>query len=155
VKRSNVAHLNCSIARTLEIVGEWWTLLIVRDVFMGVRRFDDMQRDLGISRNILSDRLATLVDHDILERRPYQQRPERFEYHLTERGADLYPVLAALLRWGDRWASPDGPPLRLVHRECGHDTEGQTTCPVCGVEVGPRDVRLKKGPGWRDESTSN
>jgi DNA-binding HxlR family transcriptional regulator len=155
VKRSNVAHLNCSIARTLEIVGEWWTLLIVRDVFMGVRRFDDMQRDLGISRNILSDRLATLVDHDILERRPYQQRPERFEYHLTERGADLYPVLAALLRWGDRWASPDGPPLRLVHRECGHDTEGQTTCPACGVEVGPRDVRLKKGPGWRDESTSN
>ena len=155
MKRSNVAHLNCSIARTLEIVGEWWTLLIVRDVFMGVRRFDDMQRDLGISRNILSDRLATLVDHDILERRPYQQRPERFEYHLTERGADLYPVLAALLRWGDRWASPDGPPLRLVHRECGHDTEGQTTCPVCGVEVGPRDVRLKKGPGWRDESTSN
>ena len=155
MKRSNVAHLNCSIARTLEIVGEWWTLLVVRDVFLGLRRFDDIQRDLGISRNILSDRLATLVDHDILERRQYQERPERFEYHLTPRGADLFPVLASLLRWGDRWASPEGPPLRLVHRECGHDTGGLTTCPACGAEVGPRDVRLKKGPGWRDVSAAD
>ncbi len=100
MKRSTVAHLNCSIARTLEIVGEWWTLLVVRDVAIGFHRFDDIQRDLGISRNILSDRLATLVEHDILERRQYQDSPPRFEYHLTAKGRDLWPVLAALSRSG-------------------------------------------------------
>ncbi len=94
MKRSTVAHLNCSIARTLEIVGEWWTLLVVHDVALGFHRFDDIQRDLGISRNILSDRLATLVEHDILERRQYQDSPPRFEYHLTAKGHDLWPVLA-------------------------------------------------------------
>ena len=112
-KRSNVDHLNCSIARSLEIVGEWWSLLIVRDAFLGIRRFDDFQRDLGISRNILSDRLATLVEHGIFERRRYQEHPERFEYRLTQKGVELYPVIVSLLRWGDKWESPDGPPLRL------------------------------------------
>jgi DNA-binding HxlR family transcriptional regulator len=155
VKRSTVAHLNCSIARTLEIVGEWWTLLVVRDVALGFHRFDDIQRDLGISRNILSDRLATLVEHDILERRPYQDSPPRFEYHLTAKGRDLWPVLAALSRWGDRWESPEGPPVRFVHKPCGHDTEGLSVCPGCGEEVALHEVRLRKGPGWKPPLATN
>ena len=151
MKRSNVEHLNCSIARSLEIVGEWWTLLVIRDVFLGLRRFDDIQRDLGISRNILSDRLSTLLDHGILERRRYQEHPERFEYRLTDKGIDLYPVLVALLRWGDRWESPDGPPLRLEHRACGHDSEAVMVCGHCGEPLDAREVRFRKGPGWRPQ----
>ena len=100
---------DCSIARTLEVVGERWTLLIMRDAFLGVRRFDDIQRDLGIARNVLRDRLARLVEEGLLERRPYQERPPRSEYRLTAKGRDLWPVLHALLRYGDRWYAPDGP----------------------------------------------
>jgi DNA-binding HxlR family transcriptional regulator len=154
VKRSSVAHLNCSIARALEVVGEWWTLLVVRDIALGLHRFDDIQRDLGISRNILSDRLTTLLEHGIIERRPYQESPPRYDYHLTEKGRDLWPVLAALARWGDRWESPDGPPVRFVHRTCGHDTGGLPVCLACGEEVGLDDVKLRKGPGWKPAATN-
>ena len=146
-KRSNVDHLNCSIARSLEIVGEWWSLLIVRDAFLGIRRFDDFQRDLGISRNILSDRLGTLVEHGIFERRRYQEHPERFEYRLTPKGVELYPVIVSLLRWGDKWESPDGPPLRLEHATCGHDSEAVLTCSHCHEPLDPREVRARRGPG--------
>src|SRR5438067_12920155 len=110
----------CSIAGALEVVGERWTLLIVRDLFLGVRRFDDLQRDLGIARNVLRDRLALLVDEGILVRRRYQERPERFEYKLSEKGTDLWPVLHALMSWGDRHAPlPAGPPTVVAHRGCG------------------------------------
>src|SRR5437588_10055882 len=103
--------MRCSVARTLGLVGEWWTLLVLRDSFRGVRRFDDFQRNLGIARNVLADRLATLVEAGILERRRYQERPERFEYRLTDKGRDLYPVIVTLMQWGDRWAAdPSGPP---------------------------------------------
>ena len=140
MKRSTVAHLNCSIARTLEIVGEWWTLLVVRDVALGFYRFDDIQRDLGISRNILSDRLATLVEHDILERRQYQDSPPRFEYHLTAAGRELYPVVLALLRWGDEHlAGPGGPPLILEH-DCGNRLIPEVSCQACGEVVDPAAV---------------
>src|SRR6185437_16671788 len=100
---------NCSIARALEVLGDRWTLLVIRDAFLGVHRFDDFQRDLGVARNVLSDRLARLVDEGLLERRRYQERPERFEYRLTEKGLDLFEVLAALMHWGDRWYAPAGP----------------------------------------------
>ena len=102
---------NCSIARTLEVVGERWTALILRDAVRGTRRFEDFQASLGIARNILSARLARLCEEGILERRRYQERPARDEYHLTAKGRDLEPVLLGLLRWGDRYAAPDGPPL--------------------------------------------
>ncbi len=154
MKRSNVDHLNCSIARSLEILGEWWTLLIVRDAFLGIRRFDDFQRDLGISRNILSDRLATLVEHGVLERRRYQEHPERFEYRLTDKGVDLYPVIVSLLRWGDKWESPNGPPLRLVHQACGHDSQAVLVCSHCGEPLDPRQVRPSYGPGWEAASVT-
>src|SRR4051794_6710780 len=110
---------NCSIARALELIGERWTILIVRDAFLGVRRFDDFQRSLGLSRGVLVDRLNRLIEAGILERRPYQERPERFEYRLTEKGRDLWPVTVALLKWGDRYYADDGPPRLILHRGCG------------------------------------
>src|SRR3982750_1007871 len=100
----------CSIARALEIVGERWTILIVRDAFLGVRRFDDFQRSLGIARNVLADRPDRLVGAGIFERRRYQDRPPRYEYRLTERGHDLHPVIFSLMKWGDKHAAPNGPP---------------------------------------------
>src|SRR5262249_8199804 len=116
MKRTSFAGMHCSIARTLEVVGEWWTLLILRDAFLGIGRFDDFQRRLGIARNVLTDRLQRLVEHGILERHRYQERPERFEYRLTAKGQDLHPVILSLLRWGDRWtAGEEGPPLLLEH----------------------------------------
>jgi DNA-binding HxlR family transcriptional regulator len=150
VKRSSVGHFNCSIARALDIVGEWWTLLVLRDVFLGVRRFEAIQADLGIARNVLSDRLTTLVDNGVLTKRQYLEHPERYEYVLTDMGRDLVPVLLALMRWGDRWLSPEGPPMLLVHRECGQPIEWGEHCAHCGVAVDPRHVRMIRGPGWRE-----
>lgn len=133
--------MRCSVARTLEISGEWWTFLILRDLFKGVRRFDDMQRNTGIARNILSDRLRTLIEHGIIERRLYQERPERFEYRLTEKGIDLYPVIIALMRWGDCWeADEHGPPVILTHKPCGHDVMPVLACPDCGEPVRAREM---------------
>src|SRR3954470_9045942 len=106
---------HCSIARALEVLGDRWTLLVIRDAFMGVRRFDDFQRDLGVARNVLTDRLTRLVEDGILEKRRYQERPERFEYRLTEKGLDLWPVLVSLMKWGDRHAPAEaGPPTLVV-----------------------------------------
>ena len=142
VQRTSFEDMNCSVAQCLEVVGEWWSLLILRDVFRGVSRFDDFQQDLGIARNVLTARLNTLVEHQILERVRYQERPERYEYRLTERGLDLFPVIAALLRWGDRWAAgPEGPPVVLVHEACGHDAKPVLTCSHCGSQIDARDIR--------------
>jgi len=148
VKRTSVAHLNCSIAQALEVVGEWWTLLVVRNLMFGQRRFEAIQADLGIARNILSDRLTTLVDHGVVEKVRYQEHPERFEYHLTDKGRDLFPVIAALLAWGDRWSSPEGAPVHLLHR-CGEIASPKVVCDRCGEPLALSDVRAKAGPGWR------
>jgi DNA-binding HxlR family transcriptional regulator len=141
MRRTSFSGMRCSVARTLEIAGEWWTFLILRDLFKGVRRFDDMQRHTGIARNILADRLRTLVDHGIIERRIYQERPERFEYRLTEKGVDLYPVIVSLMRWGDRWETDEhGPPVILTHKVCGHDAMPVLACPDCGEAINPRQM---------------
>lgn len=156
MKRSSASHLNCSIARSLEILGEWWTLLIIRDAFLGVRRFDDFVADLRISRNVLTDRLATLVDHGILERRRYQTAPDRFEYLLTERGSELFPVLIALMHWGDTWLSAPavgGAPIVLVHDRCGHDLTGDLLCSHCHEPLRPGDVTATTGPGSPPDAT--
>lgn len=138
----------CSIARSLEVVGERWTLLIVRDVLLGVRRFDDLQQSLGITRTVLSARLAHLVEEGVLERRRYQERPERFEYHLTEKGRDLWPVTLALLKWGDRYYLPeDGPPRVLEHEGCGGEVNDRRICDRCGRQLEPADVRALPGAG--------
>ena len=137
----------CSIARALEVVGERWTLLVLRDAFSGVRRFEDFQRSLGIARNVLAARLGRLVDEGVLERVPYQSRPERFEYRLTEKGLGLWPVIVGLLRWGDEhYAPPEGVPRILEHRDCGGAVDAHLTCERCGARLGPRDVRSLPGP---------
>jgi DNA-binding HxlR family transcriptional regulator len=139
---------NCSIARTLELVGERWTILVLRDVFLGVRRFDAIQGHLGVARNVLAARLERLVGEGILEKQPYQERPPRYEYRLTEKGLDLWPVIVELLRWGDRHAAPAaGPPIVLRHRDCGGLMDEWRTCEHCGKPLGPRDVRAEPGPG--------
>lgn len=145
--------MNCSVARSLDVVGEWWTLLVVRNIMLGQRRFEAIQADLGIARNILSDRLTTLVAAGVVERVKYQDHPERFEYHLTEKGRDLYPVIAALMAWGDKWESPDGPPLLLRHT-CEGRGYPTMVCSACGEPIGIDAVRAKAGPGSRTASTA-
>ena len=139
----------CSVARTLELVGERWTLLIIRDAFRGVRRFDDFQRRLGIARNVLASRLERLVDSGILERRPYQEHPPRHEYRLTDRGRDLYPVIFSLMRWGDTHAAPDGPPVLTLHRGCGGELDDRRVCIKCGTPLTVRDIETRDGPGLK------
>ncbi len=131
----------CSIARTLEIVGEKWALLAVREVFLGNRRFDEMVRRTGAPRDTLAARLRTLVGAGILERRQYSERPARYEYRLTEAGRDLYPVIVTLMRWGDQHLTgDDGPPMIIEHR-CGHRLVTQLVCEACGEPVDARDTR--------------
>jgi DNA-binding HxlR family transcriptional regulator len=125
----------CPVAATLEVVGERWTLLIIRDIFLGIRRFDDLQRDLGVARNVLQARLERLVEEGILVKRPYQERPPRSEYRLTEKGADLWPVLVSLLQWGDHYAIDGERPIILSHRGCGGELDDRRRCTVCGADV--------------------
>ena len=130
----------CSIARTLDLVGEKWALLAVREVFLGNRRFDEMVRRTGAPRDTLAARLRTLTGAGILERRRYSEHPARFEYHLTVAGRDLYPVIVTLMRWGDQYlAGDDGPPLVLQHH-CGHQVTAQVICQACGEALRPRDI---------------
>ena len=142
---------HCSIARTLELVGERWSLLIIRDAFLGLRRFDQFQASLGIARNVLSNRLARLVDAGILERAPYQNRPERHEYRLTETGRELRVALLALMHWGDRHLAADGPPRIAEHADCGGEVAEQLICGKCGkAHLRSDEVRTRPGPGHRD-----
>ena len=138
---------NCSVQRAMEILGERWTMLILREAFWGVRRFTEMQRNLGIARNILSVRLQTLVATGILERRRYSQDPDRYEYRLTQMGLDLYPAVVAIMRWGDEHlCRGEGAPVVLRH-SCGHDAEPKMVCSCCGVELEPHSVHPEPGPG--------
>lgn len=142
--------MHCSVAQCLEAVGEWWSMLIVRDVFMGVRRFDQLQERLGISRNILTQRLTHLVDKGVLEKAAYSDRPPRYEYRLTDMGRDLWPVLTSMRQWGDKYAAPDGPPIEMVHTSCGQICDSVPICSVCGEKIGPYDVQVMPGPGSAD-----
>ena len=147
----------CSIARTLEVLGERWTLLVIRDVFNGRRRFDQIQENLRVARNVLSTRLALLVDEGILEKRAYQERPPRYEYFLTEKGLDLWPVMVGMLHWGDRHLSePAGPPMLIRHKNCGGTIDERGYCEECGKRLTARDAYTEYGPGapaeWRTEA---
>jgi len=148
VRWDELGGLRCSVARTLSAVGDRWTLLILRDCFLGLRRFDDFRRDLELSPHLLSTRLAKLVEHGILERHGYQERPRRDEYRLTEKGRDLYPVMLSLLRWGDRWMWGDDetPSVALVHRGCGSHTTPTLACSECGEPLDPRAVQPRVDP---------
>jgi DNA-binding HxlR family transcriptional regulator len=142
------ASQNCSIARPLSIVGERWTLIVLTELFLGRRRFDEIQAERGIATNVLSQRLATLVDEGLAERNRYSEHPERFEYRPTEKGRELLPVMLALLKWGDKhMAGRRGPPVESVHTECGHVFQMVPTCSHCGEEIKPGSVRARLGPG--------
>jgi DNA-binding HxlR family transcriptional regulator len=152
VLRNSYPGQVCSIAKALEVVGERWSLLIVRDVMNRRRRFDELRRSLGIASNVLTARLQRLVDEDILERRAYQHNPERHEYFLTEKGLDLWPALIALLAWGDRHSpTPDGPPMLIVHKGCGGAVSDRGICESCGELLHARDAQALPGPGLGDE----
>ena len=145
--RADYTGQNCSIARTLEVIGERWTLLILRETFLGTRRFDDIQRELGVARNVLQTRLERLVDEGILRKVPYQERPLRHEYRLTRKGSDLWPVLVSLLKWGDRHMAPSGPPMLLEHNGCGGLIDDRRRCDRCGADVEVWEARSRPGPG--------
>jgi DNA-binding HxlR family transcriptional regulator len=147
MERKSFSDMHCSVAQCLEIVGEWWSLLIVRDAFLGVTRFDDFQERLGISRNVLNQRLAGLVEAGVFVKVPYSQHPPRYDYRLSERGRDLWPVLTTMRQWGDKHAAPDGPPLELIHKDCGEISQARLICSACGEPIGARDVRAIPGPG--------
>ncbi|HXJ37323.1 MAG TPA: helix-turn-helix domain-containing protein [Candidatus Eisenbacteria bacterium] len=150
MRRTSFAGMHCSMARSLEVMGDWWTPLILRDLHLGLTRFDELAEDLGISRNLLTTRLAALVERGLVERRRYSERPPRHAYHLTEAGRDLVPVLVALTAWGDRWLAPkQGPPLRLQHRTCGKFFTPTVACSHCGETVTAEDVVAHGGPGGR------
>lgn len=136
----------CSVARSLSVVGERWTMLIIRDAFLGTRRFDQFQRNLGVTRHRLSERLSKLVDHGVLVKVPYNDRPLRYEYRLTRKGLGLYPVLMSLGRWGDEWMDKgEGAPLEYEHQTCGHKTTPVLACSECNEPLRPTEVLPQLG----------
>jgi DNA-binding HxlR family transcriptional regulator len=149
------AGQDCSIAGALEIVGDRWTLLVLREVFLGHRRFEDVQRRLDVARNVLADRLGRLVEEGVLERVPYQQRPERFEYRLTAKGADLWPVLVSLMQWGDRHREDGRRPMVLHHRGCPGEVDDRRHCSACGAALTAADVEaVREGAPRRTLATA-
>jgi DNA-binding HxlR family transcriptional regulator len=151
MEHKSFADMHCSVAQCLEAVGEWWSMLIVRDAFLGVTRFAEFQQRLGISRNILNQRLAHLVEHGVLQRVRYSEHPPRDEYRLTAKGRDLWPVLTTMRQWGDRYAAPDGPPLQVVHNSCGKVADAVMTCSGCREDLTVRDLTAVPGPGDLDD----
>jgi DNA-binding HxlR family transcriptional regulator len=149
VRRTSFEGWPCSIARTADLLGDGWTLLVLREAFYGETRFDGFAQGLGIARNTLADRLGRLVDAGLLDKRPYQSDPVRHDYLLTDRGRDLFGVLAALNTWGDRWLSADaGVPVLLHHDTCGADTSAEVVCASCGEPLRSDDVTARPGPGY-------
>ena len=145
--RTSFSQMSCSVARTLEVIGDPWTPLVVRDLTIGLSRFDTIQRNLGISRKVLTQRLSTLIEHGVVERSPYQEHPVRYDYWLTEKGADLAMVLLAMTAWGDRWSfGEDGPPLLFRHESCGEITRPVMACSQCGEQLTPLTVTPLPGP---------
>jgi DNA-binding HxlR family transcriptional regulator len=142
--------MTCSLARTLSVIGDRWTMLIIRDVFFGIRRFDAIQQDLQLTPHRLSDRLGKLVRDGVLRRVEYEKRPRRFEYRLTEKGFDLYPLMATMTGWGDRWmAGRAGVPVELIHRPCGHSIKPELICPTCKSKINAREMSAQPGPALK------
>lgn len=152
MQRKSFGNMQCPIARSLERVGEWWSILILRDAFQGLTQFDQFQKSLGIAPNMLSRRLATLVESGLLERRRYSERPPRDEYVLTERGQDFRPVLWALLTWGNKHFAPEGPSVVVVDAATGQPADPVLVDRVSGKEMSPGAFRPAPGPA-ADEAT--
>ncbi len=144
----------CSLARSLAVIGDRWTLMVLRDCFLGVRRFEHFQSRLGVTRHVLSDRLRKLVEEGVLKKTPYQERPRREEYRLTDMGLALHPVIVHLVQWGDRYLADErGAPLIHEHRHCGERLQARLTCDACGEVVGPHDVRVLRNPAFEDDGS--
>jgi DNA-binding HxlR family transcriptional regulator len=153
VKKVSFADMHCSVAQSLEVIGEWWTLLILRDAFLGVTRFDDFASRLGIARNVLTARLDTLVEHDVLARVPYDEARGRYDYRLTDKGRALLPVMTAIRQWGDEWIlGEEHAPVVVEHTTCGEISRGVLTCDQCGEELTTKTLRARRGPGATDDS---
>ena len=150
MKRIRFGDMQCSLARGLDLIGDWWSPLIIRDLYLGVSRFDDLVEDLGLSRNLLASRLKQLTEHGIIVREEYQQHPARYDYRLTAAGRDLVPIIIALTAWGNRWACPkEGPPIAFEHTGCGKDFQPAVVCAGCGEAITAETVRAHAGPGGR------
>lgn len=148
MQRSSFSDMPCSVARTLDIIGEWWTLLILRDVFYGVRRFEGLRTHLGVSRKVLTSRLGRLTDEQILRKSLYQNQPPRFEYRLTKKGLELLPILLTIMDWGDKWmAEPDKTPVVFVHKNCGEKISPKLVCSHCGGDLNAHNLYPIAGPG--------
>jgi len=137
----------CSIASTVDVIGDRWSLLVLRNIFRGRRRFSEIQTDLGIAKNLLAGRLTKLLDHGVIERVPYQERPTRYDYRLTPKGADLSTALIALMGWGDRWYADGGAPTILIHESCGEPLKQSVRCTRCDQTVTPGNIASRPGPG--------
>jgi len=148
MQRTQFGEMTCSIARTLDVIGEPWSPLILRDVFVGIDRFEQIQADLGISRKVLTERLKWLVERGILEREQYETRPPRFRYVLTAQGTELVDLLLVMVAWGDRWlAGSAGPPVLYRHHACGEISHAELRCAHCGSPMGADDIDVLPGPG--------
>jgi DNA-binding HxlR family transcriptional regulator len=150
MRNTSFASMHCSLAQSLELIGDWWTPLVLRDLYLGLNKFDQFVADLGISRNLLTARLATLTEGGLVRREPYQLNPVRYTYELTDAGEELVPILLALTAWGDRWAPPPaGQPLRFTHQGCGAVTTPTVCCSACGDPLTAESVTPSPGPGGR------
>ena len=151
MKWSALEEEQCSVARTVAVIGDRWTLLVLRDCFLRVRRFEDYQARLGVTRHVLADRLKKLVRYGVLRRVPYQERPRRYEYLLTQKGLDLYPVMMSIVHWGDvHMIDERGRPLLYQHKDCGKAFDPVMTCSACGEPLAAKAVHVHPGPGARD-----
>lgn len=148
MQRTRFGDMNCSIARTSDVIGEPWSPLILRDVYVGITRFDALQQDLGISRKVLTERLKWLVEKGVLARQQYSSRPPRHEYTLTTKGEELCDLLLVMVRWGDRWTAGEaGPPALHRHHACGEVSHVELHCSACGQPMHATDIDVLPGPG--------
>jgi len=148
MQRTQFGDMACSIARTLDVIGEPWSPLILRDIYVGMNRFEQIQQDLGISRKVLTERLKWLVESGVLERHAYSQRPPRHEYRLTAKGTELCDLLLVMVRWGDRWlAGEAGPPVLYRHHACGRISHVELRCSECGEPMRASDIDVEPCPG--------
>lgn len=155
VKRTDTSDWPCTIARSAALLGDHWNLLLIRQACLGTRRFDDFQSELGIGRNILTRRLTQLVEAGLMRRVEYQEHPPRSEYRLTQQGREVFPILAAMAAWGDRWLTgPEGTPLVLHHTGCDHDMQAEVVCGACHSPIDVREVTAFAGPGYPADDES-
>ncbi|MEN8976489.1 winged helix-turn-helix transcriptional regulator [Acinetobacter baumannii] len=149
MKWNEIGNQPCSIARTLSIIGDTWTILIIRNAFIGIRKFEDLQKNLGVTRHVLADRLKLLVDQGIFIKTPYTDTQKRYEYRLTKKGLDLYPIILSIVQWGNIWMDEGlGAPLDYYHKQCGHKFTPVTVCSECGKPIIPQEVQALPGPGF-------